>query len=286
MIDVETQLCGVIGNPVKHSMSPAIHNAGYAAQNLNFVYLAFEVADVAACLTGMRSMPNFRGLSVTIPHKLDVIPHLDEVDPMARNVGSVNTITNENGQLIGSTTDGLGTTRALDAAGVALKGKRVLFLGAGGAVRAVAFAVAEQIGDGAITILGRTPAKVAPLVKDIREKTDSTVLLGNLVDDVTEAMASHDIIIQGTPIGMYPETVGESCVPAGTLRPEQIVFDMVYRPLKTRLIEDAEAAGCSTILGLEMLVHQAGAQYQKWTGREAPIEVMRRALLSSLEESP
>lgn len=282
MIDVDTQLCGVIGNPVGHSMSPAIHNAGYGAQGLNFVYLAFEVSDVGACLGGMRSMPNFRGLSVTIPHKLAVIEHLDEVESMAANVGSVNTVTNEGGRLIGSTTDGLGVTRALDEAGVDLDGKRVLFLGAGGAVRAVAFAVADRIGDGAITILGRTPSRVEPLVQDLSDKTSAEVSMGHLVDDVSAAVSGHDVIIQGTPIGMYPESVGETCVPAGSLRSEQVVFDMVYRPLKTKLIEDAEAAGCKTILGTEMLVQQAAAQYQGWAGREAPVDVMRDALLAGL----
>ena len=282
MIDVDTQLCGVIGNPVGHSMSPLIHNAGYGAQGLNFVYLAFEVADVGASLAGMRSMPNFRGLSVTIPYKLDVIPHLDDVEMMASNVGSVNTITNEGGRLVGSTTDGLGVTRALDGAGVDLDGKRVLFLGAGGAVRAVSFAVAERVGDGSIMILGRNASRVEPLVQDLTDKTSASVSMGHPVDDVADAVEGHDVIIQGTPIGMYPESVGESCVPADCLREEHVVFDMVYRPLKTKLIEDAESAGCVTVLGTEMLVQQAAAQYSLWTGRDAPVEVMREALVGGL----
>jgi shikimate dehydrogenase len=282
MIDVDTQLCGVIGNPVGHSLSPLIHNAGYGAQGLNFVYLAFEVVDVGACLAGMRSMPNFRGLSVTIPHKLQVIEHLDVVEDMARRVGSVNTVTNEDGKLIGSTTDGLGVTRALDEAGIALDGKRVLFLGAGGAVRAVAFAVAERVGDGSITILGRTPSRVEPLIQDLTDGTDASVSMGHLVDDVAEAVGNAEVIIQGTPIGMYPESVGESCVPTNCLREEQVVFDMVYRPLKTKLIEDAEATGCTTIFGTEMLVQQAAAQYSRWTGEDAPVAVMRDALLAGL----
>jgi shikimate dehydrogenase len=282
MIDVDTQLCGVIGNPVGHSLSPVMHNAGYEAQGLNFVYLAFEVSDVGACLAGMRSMRNFRGLSVTIPHKLDVIAHLDEVEVMALNVGSVNTIMNVEGRLVGSTTDGLGATLALEGAGVDLDGKRVLFLGAGGAVRAVAFAVAEGIGDGSIMILGRNTSRVEGLLEDLREKAGVDVSMGDLVDDVAEAVAGHDVIIQGTPVGMYPESVGESCVPGGCLHEGQVVFDMVYRPLKTRLIEDAEAAGCRTILGREMLVQQAAAQYGLWTGGEAPVDVMRDALLGGL----
>ncbi len=281
MINVDTQLCGVIGNPVKHSMSPAIHNAGYATQNLNYVYLAFEVGDVGACLQGMRSMPNFRGLSVTIPHKLDVMEHLDEVETMAQHVGSVNTITNDNGRLIGSTTDGLGTTRAFDEAGVDIENKRVLFLGAGGAVRAVAFAMAERKPQN-ITILARTPSKVEPLVQDLAEKTDTKIKLGHLVDDVEMAIYEHDILIQGTPLGMYPEHVGETCVPADLLRSNQVAFDMVYRPVKTQFLIDAESAGTKVILGTEMLLQQAAAQYERWTGYEAPVSIMRETLMAYL----
>lgn len=281
VIDVHTQLCGVIGNPVKHSMSPAIHNAAYAAQGLNYVYLAFEVEDVGACLKGMRSMPNFRGLSVTIPHKIEVMAHLDEIEIMARHVGSVNTITHENGRLIGSTTDGLGATRAFEEAGVELSGKRVLFLGAGGAVRAVAFAVAEK-NPATITILGRTPSKVEPLVQDLNDKTSTQVALGHLTHDLETAVGDHDILIQGTPLGMYPDHVGDTCVPAELLRATHIAFDMVYRPLKTQFIIDAENTGSQIILGTEMLVQQAAAQYEAWTQQTAPVSVMRETIFDGL----
>ena len=286
MIDVETQLCGIIGNPVGHSMSPVIHNAGYREQGLNFAYLAFEVGDenVGACLAGMRAMPNFRGLSVTIPHKVAVIEHLDELDALAEKVGSVNTVTNEGGRLIGSSTDGLGLTGALDDAGVELAGKRVLFLGAGGAVRGAVFAVADRIGDGSIRILGRTPSRVEPLVHELQEKTGAAVSMGHLVEDIESAIAEHDVIVQGTPLGMYPELIGESCVPKGSLRPKQVVFDMVYSPLKTKLIQDAEMSGCQVVFGTEMLVHQAAAQYVRWTEQEAPVDVMREALMHALLE--
>lgn len=280
MIDVDTQLCGVIGNPVGHSLSPAIHNAGYAAQGLNFVYLAFEVSDVKAALDGMRAMPNFRGLSVTIPHKLAVIEHLDEIVPMAAKVGSVNTITNDRGKLIGSSTDGPGTLKAFEEAGVDLSGKRVLMLGAGGAVRAVAFAMADVVGDGCVTLAGRNLERVEPLAQDLSDKTDARIEVGHLVDDIERLVPEHDVIVQGTPIGMEPKTVGQSCVPAGLLNSGQVVFDMVYRPLRTKLIEDAEAAGCQVILGSEMLVQQAAVQYSGWTGMDAPVDVMRDTFLA------
>jgi hypothetical protein len=166
-IDTETKLCAVIGNPVKHSLSPAMHNAAFQSADLNYVYLAFNVTGVQACVAGMRALPSFRGLSVTIPHKVAVMPYLDEVDALARHVGCVNTITNENGRLVGTSTDGLGTLRVFERAGVSLRGKRVLFIGSGGAVRSVAFAFAERGAPAGVTILGRTPAHVDTLVADL-----------------------------------------------------------------------------------------------------------------------
>ena len=260
-----------------------MHNAAFTAAGLNYVYLAFEVDDVAACLQGMRALPSFRGLSVTIPHKLAVMDHLDEVDAMARRVGSVNTITHESGRLIGTTTDGLGTLRAFDDAGVALAGKRVLFLGSGGAVRSVAFAFAERAAPAAITILGRTAANVAALVQDLSHATAIGVAGGALRDDLAAALETHDVIVQGTSVGMHGHDEGASIVPASLLRKDHAVFDMVYRPLRTRLIEDAQDAGCRVILGLDMLVNQAVLQFETWTGVPAPRDVMRAALLKALQ---
>ena len=277
-IDTDTQLCGVIGNPVGHSLSPRIHNAAYDAAGLNFVYLAFEISDVAGCLAGIRTMPNFRGLSVTIPHKMAVMEHLDELEAMAEKVGSVNTVTNEGGRLIGSTTDGPGAIRAFDEAGVSLVGRRVLFLGAGGAVRAVAFAVAELCSPAGVTILGRSPERVAQLVENLRARASGTFETGDLSGDIAEAMACHDVIIQGTPVGMEPGHVGETCVPTETLQPEHVVLDMVYKPGETRLIADAEAVGCTVIYGIEMLLNQAALQFERWTGKAAPLAAMRASV--------
>ncbi len=281
VIDTHTQVCAVIGNPVKHSLSPAMHNAAFAAAGLNFVYVAFQVEDVEGCLRGMRALPGFRGLSVTIPHKITAMHHVDEVDDLARRVGCINTVTNEGGRLHGTTTDGLGTLRAFADAGVSLAGKKILFLGTGGAVRSVAFAMAEHSQPERITILGRTPGNVQELAKDLAD-AGAPVAAGSLIDDLDAAVRSHDVLIQGTPVGMYPERVGETCVPAALLRPEQVVFDMVYRPLKTRLLADAEAAGCTTIPGTAMLVNQAVLQFERWTGKPAPREIMLGALLRSL----
>lgn len=284
MIDAATQLCAVIGNPVAHSLSPRMHNAAFEAASLNYVYLAFKVEDAGSCLAGMRALPSFRGMSVTIPHKQAVMAHLDEIDPIARRVGAVNTVVNTAGRLRGLTTDGPGTLRAFEEAGVDLEGRRVLFVGTGGAVRSVAFAMSETGRLAAITLLGRTAANVASLAYDLSAATPCPVMIGSLSEDLRGAMGEHDVVIQGTPVGMYPETMDQTVIPAECLRSEQVVFDMVYRPMKTRLIREAEAAGCQVILGAEMLLHQATLQFEAWTEHPAPVDVMRKALHDALSE--
>ena len=286
LIDTATQVCAVIGNPVGHSLSPAIHNAAFQAAGLNYVYVAFRVEDVGACLAGMRACDGFRGMSVTIPHKTAVIPHLDDLEPMAAAVGSVNTVVNENGRLIGSTTDGLGALHALTDAGVNLDGRRVLFVGAGGAVRAVAFALLDRTRPDRLTVLGRTAVRVQALADELAARAGGVkVEAADLAADLAKAMADHDVIIQGTPSGMYPEWMEETVVPAELLRPEHIVFDMVYRPIKTRLAREAEDAGCQVVLGLEMLLNQAALQFELWTNAPAPANAMRKALIGALNET-
>jgi len=282
VIDADTNLCGVVGHPVSHSLSPQLHNAAFASAGLNYAYLAFDVTDIGAFLGGMRAAPSFRGLSVTIPHKLAVIPHLDSLDPLARKIGSVNTITNEKGKLLGSTTDGMGAVRAFDQAKIDLTGRRVLFLGSGGAVRSVAFTMADRCSVGKITILGRTPQNAARLAEDIRRETGRPTSAGSLSSDLRKAMDEHEIVIQGTPVGMGQEQGMESCVPRETISAEHVIFDMVYRPHRTRLIADAEAAGAAVIYGIEMLLHQAALQFERWTGEAAPISAMRAALPEEL----
>lgn len=281
-IDADTGLCGVIGHPVGHSLSPHLHNAAFAATALNYVYLAFDVTEVGPFLAGMRAAHSFRGLSVTIPHKLDVIPHLDSLDPLAQKIGSVNTITNEDGKLSGTTTDGLGAVRAFDQAKIDLTGRRILFLGSGGAVRAVAFTMAERCMPGQITILGRTPNKVEGLAADIKAGTRARILTGSLADNIRTAMDEHEIVIHGTSVGMGEEHGAKSCVPRETISPEHVVFDMVYRPHRTQLIADAERVGAAVIYGIDMLIHQAALQFERWMDQPAPVTAMREAARAAL----
>lgn len=284
-INTATGLCAVIGNPVEHSLSPVMHNAAFAAMKLNIVYLAFRVEDVAGCIRGMKALHGFRGLSVTIPHKSAVMEHLDSIDDMALHVGSVNTISCDNGRLIGYTTDGPGAVRAFDDAGVPLQGRDVLLLGSGGAVRAVAFALLEQAGVARLTIAGRTAERVRGLVNDLKEKAVGNVDAASIADDLPACMGSHEVIIQGTPTGMYSASVNKTLIPKKLLRPHHVVFDMVYRPMNTRLLQEAREAGCHVILGLEMLLNQAALQFEIWFGKPAPRHVMRQALMKALNET-
>jgi len=279
-INTQTKLCGVLGNPVEHSLSPAIHNAAFQKLGLNFIYLAFQVEDLAGAIRGIRALGNVRGFSVTIPHKVAVIPHLDEVETTAKHIGSVNTIVVENGKLTGYNTDASGALRALRDAGVSLKGHKVLMLGSGGAARAIAFGVGADTGVVALTILGIDEQERRGLVKDLRAKTSLHVEDGPITEEtLRRSLKDSQILLHCTPVGMHPK-VEETCVPDSLFTPSLTVMDIVYNPLETRLLREAKAAGCRTIRGLEMFLNQAIAQFELWTGRPAPADVMRTVLES------
>ena len=282
MIDInaQTQWCGVIGNPVEHSLSPAIHNAAFQKLGLNYVYLAFRVEDLAGAMHGVRALGNVRGLSVTIPHKVAVIPFLDDVERTAQHIGSVNTIVVENGKLLGYNTDASGALRALTDAGVTLKGQRVVIVGSGGAARAIAFALAGNTGIDGLTILGIEDAERRYLIEDLRAKTPVRIEGGRLNEaTLGEAIKEATLLVQCTPLGMLPN-VDSTAVPARLLHSSLTVMDIVYNPLETRLLREAKAAGCRTIRGLDMFLNQAVAQFELWTHQPAPADIMRTVLES------
>ncbi|MBI4831148.1 MAG: shikimate dehydrogenase [Candidatus Lindowbacteria bacterium] len=281
-IDAKTKLCAVIGNPVEHSLSPAIHNAAFEALALNYVYVAFRVEDVAGAISGLRALGNFRGLSVTIPHKVSIMRYLDEIDEIAKNIGSVNTVVNENGVLKGSSSDGPGALKALADCGIELPGRDVLVLGSGGAARAIAFTLAMTDRPPKISVLGVIPEEVDKLTHDLKQKTTACVN-GMLLDhsSLRKGVETADIIIHCSPVGMHPRT-DETLVPKELLQPRHLVFDIVYNPRRTRLLAEAESAGCTTIPGIEMCVNQAMVQFELWTGQRAPGSVMRRVVEESL----
>lgn len=279
-INTRTQLCGLLGNPVEHSLSPAIHNAAFEKLGLNFVYLAFKVEDLPGAVNGLRALGNLRGFSVTIPHKVAIIPLLDEVEQTAKNIGAVNTIVIENGRLIGSNTDASGALRALTEAGAALRGEKVVMLGSGGAARAIAFALATGAGIAKLTLLGIDEKERTGLAKDLKAKTSLQLTDGTITDDaLRRAIEESKVLLHCTPLGMYPN-VHESCVPASLLKPHLTVMDIVYNPLDTKLLTDARAAGCKTIRGIDMFLNQAVGQFELWTKQKAPADVMRKVLES------
>ena len=278
-ITTKTQLCGVLGNPVEHSLSPAIHNAAFRHLGLNFVYLAFPVKeDVEGAVRGIRALGNLRGFSVTIPHKVAVMPHLDEVEATARHIGSVNTIVKDHEKLIGYNTDASGALQALRQCGTRLKEQRVLLLGSGGAARAIAFGLAVEGEIEGLTILGIDDAERTSLGKDLRDRTAVSIDEAPMSQEtLAHGITGAQVLIHCTPIGMHPN-VGNSCVDKALLKPELTVMDIVYNPLETKLLCDAREAGCRTIRGVEMFVNQAVGQFERWTGQSAPVDVMRAIL--------
>jgi shikimate dehydrogenase len=282
-IDASFRVCALLGLPARHSLGPLIHNTAFEALGLPLVYVAHDVepARLAEAMAGARAM-GYRGLSITMPHKLAAVPLVDHLDDMARAIGCINTVVNEDGRLLGHNTDGLGALGALRRAGVDPEGRKLVLLGAGGAARAVASTLGLRARPAELVILGAIPDELERLARDLAERTGTAVrahLIGDAV--LAEAVSGADILLQCTPVGMNPDT-GRTLVPAALLRPELVVFDAVYNPRRTRLVHEAAAAGCRVIEGLEMFIGQAMEQFALWTGQAAPVEIMRKVVEARL----
>lgn len=277
----KTTLCALLGDPVEHSFSPLIHNAAFRERKLNFVYLAFAVKDLHSALKGVRAL-GIRGLSITIPHKVRALEFVDRLDPLAEKIGSLNTIVNDQGVLTGYNSDGMGALKALRERGVETKGKRVVVLGSGGASRALAFSLLEDTPLKSLTIFGVLENELACLVRDLRSLSRVPVE-GFLVTEerLRYVLSRADLLVNCSPVGMYPKVM-ETPVPPPLLHPRLAVFDVVYNPPRTTLLQDAEAAGCTTISGIEMFINQAVVQFELWTGEKAPEALMRKVLLEHL----
>lgn len=267
-IQAQTPVYAVIGDPVAHSLSPAMHNRALAACGLPGVYVGFQVTDLAAAVAGIRAL-GIRGVSVTLPHKIAVMGLLDEIDETARAIGAVNTIVNQSGVLKGTNTDGLGALKALETV-TAVNGRRVAVLGAGGAARAVAWSLSRA--GAKVALFNRTIARAAALARQLGLEW---VPLANL------AQWGAEILVNTTPVGMAPDTEALPVDP-GVLDPATVVMDIIYNPLETALLAAARLRGCTTVDGAHMLVFQGAAQFQRWTGVAAPVAVMRRAVIEAL----
>jgi shikimate dehydrogenase len=283
MTDAHTKVYCIIGNPVRHSMSPHIHNASFAEVGVNAVYVAFEVDDPEGAVRGMRAL-GMSGASVTIPHKLAVMPLLDEIDDVALMIGAVNTIVNDGGKLFGLNTDGPAAVRALKDAGVYPAGKKIAMIGSGGAARAVSFTLAANENIATLAVLGVVPEEMKKLARELSEKTGVSVPAIDLEKKTKEAknaVAAADIVVNASPVGMHPDE-GKTPIPAEWIRPDAAVFDVVYTPPDTRLLREAAALGCRTVQGVEMFINQAALQFERWTGKPAPVDLMRRIVLEKL----
>lgn len=279
----KTRLCGIIGDPIEHTMSPAMHNTAFARMGLDYWYVPFRVKpqDLAPAVAGIRAL-NLRGVNVTIPHKVTIISFLDKLDATAARIGAVNTIVNDNGVLSGYNTDGAGFLTALLEAGVEPKGKNVVILGAGGAARAISFVLAER--EARLVILNRqqeldwAEALAGSLSQTFSQEVTALELTDN---NLKKALDTADILVNATSVGMSPNTA-ETLVPAGWFKSSLVVFDAVYNPIKTRLLREAEQAGASVISGIEMLVWQGALVFELWTGVKAPVALMKEEAVKAL----
>ena len=276
------KIYAVLGDPIGHSMSPVMHNAAFRALGMPDRYHAFRVRqqDLRDAIYGAKAL-GFGGLNLTIPLKEEALKYVDP-DPIAARIGAVNTIDFADG-IQGYNTDGIGAMRALEDVGVGVAGKNILIIGAGGASRAIAFQFAYNGGE--ITIANRTEERADKLARDLRtglEELDRSSHVRSIgLDRVASEIADADILINATSIGMYPD-VDASPVSPDLLRPELVVFDIVYNPLHTRLLSEAEQRGAIAIGGVRMLVHQGAEAFRIWTGREPPVDVMLEAVVQEL----
>ena len=285
VISGKTKLCGLIGDPVEHSMSPAMHNAAFRQMGIDFLYVPFRVKpeELGKAIEGLRAL-NMRGINVTIPHKVAVLQFLDELDALAERIGAVNTIVNDNGILRGYNTDATGFLQPLLERGIQLKNKNVAILGAGGASRAISFILADKGAN--LVILNRLleldwAEELASQISQTFNKEVPALELNR--QNLASAVDKAEILVNATSVGMSPD-VDETPVDSDLLRPSLTVYDIVYNPIKTRLLKEAEAAGASTISGLDMLIWQGALAFEKWTGQKAPVELMKEETIKLLEK--
>lgn len=270
----------MIGSPIEHSLSPLMHNAAFNHYGMDCVYAPFHVepSGLRSAVKGLMAL-RVQGFNVTIPHKVRIMRLLDGVDETVTQTDAVNTVTVKEGRLIGHNTDGVGGLMALKEEGVNPEGLRVVILGAGGASRALIVEIGRRAED--VVILNRTRARAVELAGRVAD-LDISARAGSLTaDKISAELKDADLLINTTPVGMYPKT-RETPVERSLLHPHLTVFDAVYNPPETQLLRDARAVGAKVVPGVGMLVHQGARSFEIWTGRKAPVEVMRRAVLRRL----
>ena len=274
-----TNIVGLIGHPVEHSFSPPMHNAAFKALGMDYAYVAFDVdpSNLESAIDGAKSL-NVKGFNVTIPHKIEVMKHLDEIDEVARLIGAVNTIDFKD--MKGYNTDGIGAVKAIEEVSP-IKNRKVVVAGAGGASRAISFYIAKYGAD-ELMILNRNVEKAQNLAQDVLDSG----LIGNVESDsisrIDGYLADADILIDTTPLGMHPNINDEPIAKSADMHEDLIVFDAVYNPNETVLIKEAIEAGAKPVYGIKMLLYQGAESFKIWTGRDAPVDVMEDALKRTL----
>lgn len=279
-IDGQTRVAFVLGYPVEHSLSPAMHHAAFRAAGLNAAYLPWSVppARLEDAVRGLRAMENLLGVNVTVPHKQAIVSLVDGLTPEAEVLGAVNTILVQNGALVGDNTDGAGFLAALrDDLGVAPAGLTAAVLGAGGAARAVAFSLARA-GVGRLYLLNRTLARAVDLGDRVRSCVPACDVLAREYPPAwrPDAVPEVRLLVNTTSVGLRasdPPLLDEAGLLSST-----VVVDLIYRPAETPLLAAARRRGCRAVNGLGMLLHQGALAFERWTGRPAPLDTMRTAL--------
>ena len=280
-----TRVVGVFGFPVEHSLSPAMHNAAFAALRLSFIYVPFPVSPDALG-SAIRSLPalGIVGVNLTIPHKENVLPFLDAITDEAREVGAVNTVHCVEGRLLGDNTDGRGFYEPLHELGLSLSGRQAVVLGAGGAARSVVFRLLREGAN--VVLTNRTLDRAERLAQDAAEAGYSAqvrVVDGKSEKELGNAIAGAELLVHTTRVGMHPTPDAMPPVPLEAFHPNLLVYDLVYNPVETRLIQEARRRGCRTLTGVKMLVYQGAAAFERWTGLWPPTELMEAAVLEGLQ---
>lgn len=285
-IDATTRLITLIGQPVEHSQSPRIHNTAFQTQGVNAVYLATPVqpSSLEEAVEGLRAL-HALGANVTIPHKEAILPLLDTTSERADAVGAVNTIVRDEGNdgpdtLRGDNTDVEGFLEPLESQETSLDGASMLVFGAGGAARAVAYGLLDRYSPGRLAIVARRPEQAEALAAHLAPYDARQALHVTTFEDAAPAVQASRLLVNATPLGMHPEPDETPWPNADDFAPDHLVYDLVYHPEQTRFLRDAAAQEATTIGGLHMLVSQAAAAYQQWTGREMPREAVYEALRS------
>lgn len=287
-INGETNIIGLIGNPIKHSFSPQMHNCAFNKLNLNYIYLPFEVQEknLKKAILGAKSL-DIKGLNVTIPHKIRVLKYLDEIDYTAKQIGAVNTIKfiKNQDRIIakGYNTDSIGAILALKEK-TSLKDKNIVICGAGGASRAITF---ELINNKikSLILLNRDQTKAKTLYNDLRRNNLNALIKTDSFENIDKYLKNADILIDTTPVGMSPHNDDKAIVRSEQLHSDLLVNDIVYNPLKTSLIKEAETAGCETVSGIKMLLYQGAESFKIWTGINPPLDLMEETLLDIINKS-